>query len=125
MENSVNMSGKSESPRSPTRLQRQAPTALQLDLVPDNPFLQQSCDVVATTAIPLLSPLFVSPNLHSSLSKEGDNCVFPVGFTEKNGSQPSMDHKEGPQYSAKADNSNEMALLNMFQTKFVLVDHSQ
>lgn len=121
----MNMFGKSESPRSPTRLQKQAPTALHLGLVPENPFLQQSSDVVGTTAIPLLSPLFVSPSPHSSLSKEGDDSMLPVGLTEKNGSQPSMDQKEGPQYSAKADHSNQMALMNMFQTKFVLVDHSQ
>ena len=87
MENSVNMFGKSESPRSPTRLQKQAPTALHLGLVPENPFLQQSSDVVGTTAIPLLSPLFVSPSPHSSLSKEGDDSMLPVGLTEKNGSQ--------------------------------------
>ncbi|CAA7026311.1 unnamed protein product [Microthlaspi erraticum] len=123
MENTVNMfQKKSETTRSPTRLQRRAPTALHLDHVPENPFLQQSCETVATTAIPLLSPLFVSPNLHT---REEDDFRFPVGFTDKNGSQPSMDHKEGWQYSAKADNSNQMALLSMFQTKFVLVDQSQ
>lgn len=121
----MNMFGKSESPRSPSRLQRQAPTALHLDRVPENPFLQQSCDAVATAAIPLLSPLFVSPNLHSSLPKEGDDFKFPAGFTEKNGSQPSMHHKEEWQYSAKADHSNQMALLNMFQAKLMLVDQSQ
>ncbi|KAG5375769.1 hypothetical protein IGI04_040365 [Brassica rapa subsp. trilocularis] len=109
MENSVNMFRQSESPRSPpTRLQRQAPMALNLDNVPVNPGLQQSCDAVATSAIPLLSPLYVSPNQHSSsLPRQGDD------FTEKNGSQPSMDHKEGWQHSAEADHSNQMALVNM------------
>ncbi|KAL1201991.1 hypothetical protein V5N11_014943 [Cardamine amara subsp. amara] len=126
MENSVNMHGKSESPRSPTRLQRQAPTALHLDRIPENPLLQQSCtDAVATIAIPLLSPLFVSPNPQSSLSRQGEDFMFPVGFTDKNGSQPSIDHKEGWQYSAKPDHSEHMSLLNMFQAKFVLVDQSE
>ncbi|KFK43069.1 hypothetical protein AALP_AA1G074700 [Arabis alpina] len=125
MENSVNMFGQSESPRSPTRLQRQAPTSLHLDRVPENPLLQQSCDATATTAIPLLSPLFVSPNLHSSLPREGDILKFPPGFTEKNGSQPSMDHKEEWQYSDKVDHSNQIALMNMFQTKLMIVDNSQ
>lgn len=113
--------------------------ALNLDRVPENPFLQQSCDAVAGAAIPLLSPLFVSPNSHSSLSpqghvnpnqhaspsREGHDFTFPLSTTEKNGSQPSMDHKEGWQYSANADHSVQMGLLNMFQTKFVLVDHPQ
>lgn len=123
----MKMFGKSESPRSPTRLQRQAPTALHLDRIPENPFLQQSCtDAVATTAIPLLSPLFVSPNPQPSISRQGeDDFMFPVGFTDKNGSQPSKEHKGGWQYSAKADHSDQMGLLNMFQTKFVLVDQSE
>ncbi|VVA90308.1 unnamed protein product [Arabis nemorensis] len=125
MENSVNMFGKSESPRSPTRLQRKAPTALHLDHVPENPLLQQSCDATATAAIPLLSPLFVSPNLHSSLPREEGDLKCRAGFTQKNESQPSMDHKEEWQYSAKADHSNQMALMNMFQTKLMLVDNSQ
>ncbi|EOA36740.1 hypothetical protein CARUB_v10012574mg [Capsella rubella] len=125
MDDNVRLSRKSESPKSPTRLQRQAPTALHLERVPNNPFLQQSSDVIAAAAIPLLSPLFVSPSPRSSLSTEGHDFTFPVEFTEKNGSQPSMDHKEIWQYSAKVDHSNQMALLNMFQTKFVLVDHSQ
>ncbi|KAJ0244860.1 hypothetical protein HA466_0183870 [Hirschfeldia incana] len=131
MENSVNMFSKSESPRSPpTRLQRQAPMALNLDHVPVNPLLQQSCDTVATSAIPLLSPLYVSPNQHSSsssLPRQGEeDFMFPVGVTEKNGSQPSIDHKESWQHSAEADHSsNQMALVNMFQTKFVLVNPSQ
>ncbi|XP_010475507.1 PREDICTED: uncharacterized protein LOC104754915 [Camelina sativa] len=139
MENTVNMFGKSVFPRSPTRLQRQAPAALHLDRVPENPFLQQSCDAVAGAAIPLLSPLFVSPNSdsclsteghvnpyqHASPSGEGHDFTFPVSITDKNGSQQSMDHKEGLQYSAKADHSDQMGLLNIFQTKCVLVDHSQ
>ncbi|KAF8116308.1 hypothetical protein N665_0020s0157 [Sinapis alba] len=129
MENSVNMFSKSESPRSPpTRLQRQAPTALNLDRVPVNHVLQQSCDGVATSAIPLLSPLYVSPNLQhsSSLPRQGEeDFMFPVGVTEKNGSQPSIDHKEDWLHSAEADHSNQMALVNMFQTKFSLVNHSQ
>ncbi|XP_010501356.1 PREDICTED: uncharacterized protein LOC104778601 [Camelina sativa] len=126
-------------PRSPTRLQRQAPAALHLDRVPENPFLQQSCDAVAGAAIPLFSPLFVSPNSQSSLSPEGHvnpyqhaspsgiehDFSFPVSITEKNGPQPSMDHKEGLQYSAKADYSDQIGLLNIFQTKCVLVHHSQ
>ncbi|CAN6877418.1 unnamed protein product [Brassica oleracea] len=121
MENSVNKFRQSESPRSPpTRLQRQAPMALNLDNVPANPVLHQSCDAVATSAIPLLSPLYVSPNQHSSsLPRQGDD------FTEKNGSQPSIDHKEGWKHSTEADHSNQMALVNMFQTKFALVNHSQ
>ncbi|CAH8332983.1 unnamed protein product [Eruca vesicaria subsp. sativa] len=132
MENSVNMFTKSESPRSPpTRLQRQAPTALNLDCVPANPVLQPSCDAVATSAIPLLSPLYVSPNQHSSsssssLPRQGEeDFMFPVGVTEKTGSQPSIDHKEGWQHSAEADHSNQMSLVNMFQTKFALVNPSQ
>ncbi|CAH2038662.1 unnamed protein product [Thlaspi arvense] len=115
MENSA-----SESRRSLTRLQRQAPTALHLDGVSENPFLQQSRDAVSTAAIPLLSPLFVSPNPHSSLPREGDDSKFPA-----NGTQPSTDHKEGCQYSVKADHSNQMALLNMFQTKLLLVNHQR
>uniref|UniRef100_M4EPG5 Uncharacterized protein n=1 Tax=Brassica campestris TaxID=3711 RepID=M4EPG5_BRACM len=89
MENGVNMFGKSESSRSAlTRLQRQAPTSLNLVCVPQNHFLQQSCDAVETTAIPLLPSLFVSPNLHSSSPpRQEDNIRFHVGFTEKNGSQ--------------------------------------
>ncbi|CAL9214059.1 unnamed protein product [Arabidopsis halleri] len=139
MEKSVNTFGKSESPRSPTRLQRQAPSALNLDRVSENPFVQQSCDAVAGAAIPLLSPLFVSPNSHSSHSKEGHinpnphaspsreghDFTFRASNSEKNGSQPSMEHKEGWQHSAKVDHSDQMSLLKMFQTKFLLVDHSQ
>ncbi|ESQ36153.1 hypothetical protein EUTSA_v10009441mg, partial [Eutrema salsugineum] len=104
---------------------RQAPKALRLDRVPENPFLQQSCDAVAAAAIPLLSPLFLSPDQHSTVSREGDDFRFPVSFTEKNGTQRSADNKEGWQYSDKADHSNQLALSNIFQTKFVLVDHSQ
>ncbi|KAG2324011.1 hypothetical protein Bca52824_006739 [Brassica carinata] len=131
MENSVHMFRKSESPRSPpTRLQRQAPLALSLDRVPVNPLLQQSCEpcdaVVATSAIPLLSPLYVSPNQHSCpLPRQEDDFRFPAGFTENNGSQPSIDPKEGWQHSAETDHSNQMALVNMFQTKFALVNPSQ
>lgn len=56
-------------------------------LFPRINFLQQSCDAVETKAIPLLSPLFVSPNLHSSSPpRQEDNIRFHVGFTEKNGS---------------------------------------
>nr|AAV68804.1 hypothetical protein AT1G07476 [Arabidopsis thaliana] len=139
MEESVIMFGKSESPRLPTRLQRQAPAALNLGRVPENPFLQQSGDEVAGAPIPLLSPLFVSPNSHSSLpregqvnpnsqaspTREGHDFTFPVSLTEKKGSQPSMDHKIEWQHSAKGDHSDQMSLLNMFQTKFLLVDHPQ
>ncbi|EOA36543.1 hypothetical protein CARUB_v10011633mg [Capsella rubella] len=139
MENTVNMFGKNMSPRSPTRLQRQAPTALHLDSVPDNPFLQQSCESVPGSAIPLLSPLFVSPNSHSCLSTEGNvnsyrhaspsrkghDFTFPSSTTEKKGSQLSLDHEEGLQYPATVDHSDQMGLLNIFQTKCVLVDHSQ
>lgn len=125
----MNMFRKSESPRSPpTRLQRQAPMALNLDRVPANPLLQQSCDAVATSAIPLLSPLYVSPNQQhsSSLPRQGEeDFMFPVGVTDKNGSQPSIDHKESWQHSVEADHSNQMALVNMFQTKFALVNPSQ
>ncbi|KAJ4915288.1 Uncharacterized protein Rs2_00838 [Raphanus sativus] len=128
MENSVNMFSNSESPRSPpTRLQRQAPMALNLDRVPVNPVLQQSCDAAATSAIPLLSPLYVSPNQQSSpLPRQGEeDFMFPVGVADKNGSQPSIDHNESWQHSAEADNSSQMALVNMFQTKFALVNPSQ
>ncbi|CAN8295141.1 unnamed protein product [Cochlearia groenlandica] len=128
MENSVNVFRKSNTPRSPSRLQRKAPAALHIEPVPDNPLLQQSSDAVAASAIPLLSPLYVSPNQPSSLPVgvgEGEDFTFSVGFTEETRSQPSMDHKELWQYSAKADQSNELALLDMFQTKFMLVDNSQ
>ncbi|XP_019059722.1 PREDICTED: uncharacterized protein LOC104826309 [Tarenaya hassleriana] len=121
MEKSGNLFDKQmESPRSPTRLQRQAPTALQLDHSAHNQFSPSSA--IEGTAIPLLSPLYVPPRLSSSL-REGEEFRFHVGG---NGCpDPKGSHLGEWQHPAMSDHSEQMALLTMFQTKFVLVNDSR
>ncbi|WZZ11506.1 hypothetical protein YC2023_097427 [Brassica napus] len=92
------MFGKSESSRSAlTRLQRQAPTSLNLVCVPQNHFLQQSCDAVETTELFLCFHLSLFLQICTLLLLLDKRTIS--GFIEE---RFPTDDKESWQYSAKA-----------------------
>jgi hypothetical protein len=111
----------------PTRLQRQAPRALDLDQL-STPLLPASQASPPPTPIPLLSPLSVSP---PPLPSEAEEFTFPVicGDNDKGREDDVHDaYSEARvwQHPAVASGYIEpSSLFTFFQSKCLLVDHAQ
>ncbi|KAI5576201.1 hypothetical protein BDE02_09G029100 [Populus trichocarpa] len=111
----------------PTRLQRQAPRALDLDQL-STPLLPASQASPPPTPIPLLSPLSVSP---PPLPSEAEEFTFPVicGDNDKGREDDVHDASSEArvwQHPAVASGYIEpSSLFTFFQSKCLLVDHAQ
>ena len=111
----------------PTRLQKQAPRALDLDQL-STPLLPASQASPPPTPIPLLSPLSVSP---PPLPSEAEEFTFPVicGDNDKGREDDVHDASSEArvwQHPAVASGYIEpSSLFTFFQSKCLLVDHAQ
>lgn len=111
----------------PTRLQKQAPSSLQLDSkLNSNVSSNSNNNKNNSTAIPLLSPLVLSPNP----SKWSDELRFPAkGVNEKGKNEEKKNHSSlttnGWHPAIAGNYVDSSSLLGMFQTKFLLVNDKQ
>ncbi|GLU02317.1 hypothetical protein SLE2022_195710 [Rubroshorea leprosula] len=100
----------------PTRLQKHAPTSLQVHQVAGSSFGSSKA------VIPLLSPLTVSPR-----PLESEEFRFPIGDDKDNGAAAvtAMMVAGGWQHPAVVGYVENSALFNLFQSKCVLVNDVQ
>ncbi|EEF46069.1 uncharacterized protein LOC8281225 [Ricinus communis] len=110
----------------PTRLQKKAPSSLQVNYSTIYPRMPSTSS--PHTPIPLLSPLIVSP---PPLSQEAEEFRFPLicgeidkGSNDKRIVSPIL--PGGWQHPAVANGYMEpSSLFNIFQSKCVLVNHAK
>ncbi|XP_061368481.1 uncharacterized protein LOC133311441 [Gastrolobium bilobum] len=114
----------------PTRLKKHAPASLEIDKVlsgrPDNPFAPS---VEASNAIPLLSPLFLSPQtLYSETTihaRTSENSGNNGSISNEGRSSSSTPINNGWKHPAMAPCPEPSSLCSILQKQCVLVNNTQ
>lgn len=123
MEDKVEFLKRSEGVRNPTRLQKHAPTSLDIDKVLGNRPLNTFAEV--SKAIPLLSPLTVSPRpqpLHSEITFQALTSENNSNIGSKGSSSTPASGWEHPAIASFPEASS---LCSYFQKQCVFVNHAQ
>jgi hypothetical protein len=109
--------------RPPTRLQRHAPTSLDIDKVhnerPSNPFGDSS------KAIPLLSPLILSPKplIYADITIQARKSEIS-NYRDEGSRSSSSTSGSGWEHPAIASYPNPSSLCNFFQKQCVFTNHA-
>lgn len=124
MENKGELSRRSEGVGAPTRLQKHAPTSLDINKVlsdrPLNPFVE------ASKAIPLLSPLTVSPRPKPVYTEITIQALTASENNSNNGITGSSSIPDsGWEHPAIASFPESSSLCSYFQKQCVFVNHAQ
>ncbi|XP_027343403.1 uncharacterized protein LOC113855973 [Abrus precatorius] len=115
MEDKDNLIKKSRGEGCPTRLQKHAPASLDIDR-PSNPFAE------ASKAIPLLSPLILSPQpTYAEISVKAPTSENSVNHGSINEGIPAT----GSEHPAMASFPEPLSLSSFFQKQCVFVNHAQ
>ncbi|KAL6967585.1 hypothetical protein U1Q18_033393 [Sarracenia purpurea var. burkii] len=121
----------------PTRLQKQAPAALHLDQfavsgnIDNSNYPSSSTETFSRCAIPLLSPLVVSPipskerERKQSTAIAGSGCGDDESSQGSDGSTITPTQSSGWQHPAAEALPDASSLVNLFQSQFLLVHHAQ